>query len=172
MRVLIALDDSECSDLAFHSLLEKTWPNTAEFRILTVVEPLYPQPCFGGMYLPPAIEAQGEFEKLCRTRVKEKVKKMSEVFPNNAVSGDTLLGPVAECIIDDAKSWNADLVVVGSHGRRGFSRFLLGSVAEKVAGHAPCSVEIIKHKITGNEKCAFQKDEECLAETVAPGARG
>jgi len=47
-------------------------------------------------------------------------------------------------IIDDAKKWGADLIVVGSHGRTGLDRFLLGSVSEAVARHAACSVEIVR----------------------------
>ncbi len=170
MKILIALDDSECSDLAFHSLLERSWPETAEFRILTVVEPIYMQPSFGGMYMEPAVTAQVEFEKLCKMRVKEKVNKMHETLPHNQVDGDTILGPVAESIIDEAKTWAADLVIVGSHGRRGFSRFFLGSVAERVAGHAPCSVEIIKHKVTGKEKCVVKETHEQATEPLATGA--
>jgi nucleotide-binding universal stress UspA family protein len=163
MKILIALDDSECSDLAFHTLLERTWPEGAEFRILTVVEPIYMQPSFGGMYMEPAVNAQIEFEKLCKMRVKEKVNQMHEAFPNYVVEGET--------IIDEARSWPADLVVVGSHGRRGFSRFFLGSVAERVAGHAPCSVEIIKHKVTGTEKCVVHDKQEKSAEPVSTGAK-
>ena len=41
-------------------------------------------------------------------------------------------------------SWSADLIVLGSHGRRGWDRFLMGSVAESVAVHAHCSVEVIR----------------------------
>ncbi len=171
MKILIALDDSECSDLAFQSLLERTWPDGAEFRILTVVEPIYMQPSFGGMYMEPAVNAQIEFEKLCKMRVKEKVSQMRAAFPDCVIEGETMLGPVAESIIDEAKSWTADLVVVGSHGRRGFSRFFLGSVAERVAGHAPCSVEIIKHKLTGTEKCVVQDKQEKAAEPVSTGAK-
>jgi nucleotide-binding universal stress UspA family protein len=55
--------------------------------------------------------------------------------------------PVAtpqELILKEAADWGADLIVLGSHGRRGFSRFLLGSVSEAVASHAPCSVEVIR----------------------------
>ncbi|CAN5640095.1 universal stress protein [soil metagenome] len=153
MKVLIALDDSECSNLAFDSLAERIWPELTEFRIITVVEPAYIQaPPFGGVYSAPMIEAQIEFEKYCRERVKEKVETMKSRFPKNAVSGETLLGPVAELIIDEAKAWNADLIIVGSHGRKGFGRFFLGSVAERVAGHAPCSVEIVKHKLVSQEE--------------------
>ena len=44
-------------------------------------------------------------------------------------------------IIDHAAHWQADVIVLGSHGRKGLDRFLLGSVSEAVARHAPCSVE-------------------------------
>jgi nucleotide-binding universal stress UspA family protein len=47
-------------------------------------------------------------------------------------------------ILDFAKDWKADLIVVGSHGRRGLTRFMLGSVAESIARHAHCSVWIVR----------------------------
>ena len=49
-----------------------------------------------------------------------------------------------ELILNEASAWGADLIVVGSHGRQGASRFLLGSVSEPVAFHANCSVEIVR----------------------------
>jgi nucleotide-binding universal stress UspA family protein len=51
----------------------------------------------------------------------------------------------SEHIIEKAKKANADLIAVGSHGRKGLSKMLLGSVAEKVARNAPCSVLITRH---------------------------
>jgi len=49
-----------------------------------------------------------------------------------------------ETILQAADEWGANLIVCGSHGRKGFSRFLLGSVSEAIASHANCSVEIIR----------------------------
>jgi nucleotide-binding universal stress UspA family protein len=43
-----------------------------------------------------------------------------------------------------ADLWGADLIVVGSHGRRGVDRYLMGSVSEAVALHAHCSVEVVR----------------------------
>jgi nucleotide-binding universal stress UspA family protein len=48
-------------------------------------------------------------------------------------------------IVDEAAEWGANLIVMGSHGRTGLKRFLLGSVAQAVVGHAPCSVEVVRH---------------------------
>ena len=59
------------------------------------------------------------------------------------------VGDIRERIIDFAAEWSADLIVVGSHGRSGIERFLLGSVAEFVARHAACSVEIVRASVRG-----------------------
>ena len=49
-----------------------------------------------------------------------------------------------EIILQEAAEWPADLIVLGSHGNSGLTRFLLGSTSEAVATHAPCSVEVIR----------------------------
>ncbi len=61
-----------------------------------------------------------------------------------------------DAIIDTAQDWRADLIVVGSHGRRGLSRFLLGSVSQAVVAHAPCSVAVIRrlHEVAEKTYCA------------------
>jgi nucleotide-binding universal stress UspA family protein len=53
-------------------------------------------------------------------------------------------GDARDVILDWAKKWHPDLVLVGSHGRRGLDRFLLGSVSEAIVRHAGCSVEVVR----------------------------
>jgi len=60
------------------------------------------------------------------------------------LTSEAIVGRPAETIIETAKKWGADLVALRSHGYRGFTRFLLGSVSYAVASHAPCSVEIVR----------------------------
>jgi nucleotide-binding universal stress UspA family protein len=52
--------------------------------------------------------------------------------------------PPARGVVELAHELDADLVVVGSHGRRGVRRWILGSVAEVAARHAPCSTLIVR----------------------------
>ena len=74
-------------------------------------------------------------------------KILSEVAPGARVETLMPTGDPRELILDTAKAWPADLIVLGSHGLGGFDRFLMGSVSESVAVHAHCSVEVVR----GNE---------------------
>jgi len=56
----------------------------------------------------------------------------------------TLVGDAREILLDQARAWGVDLIVLGSHGRHGFDRLVLGSVSESVALYADCSVEVIR----------------------------
>lgn len=55
-------------------------------------------------------------------------------------------GDPRSVIADQAEEWSADLIVMGSHGYAGLKRLLLGSVAQHVVSHAPCSVEVVRSK--------------------------
>jgi nucleotide-binding universal stress UspA family protein len=53
-------------------------------------------------------------------------------------------GDASSAILDAAAKWPADVILVGSHGRSGLNRFLLGSVSDRVVRHAPCSVQVVR----------------------------
>ncbi len=146
MRVLVAIDGSECSAQAVDSLLERVWADGTVFRLITVIEPTFYMYGVPGGYVEPVVEAERELADYCRNLCADKAARIKKALPRCEVSTEVLKGLVAESIIDEAVQWAADLIVLGSHGRTGVKRFLLGSVAEKVASHAPCSVEIIKHR--------------------------
>jgi nucleotide-binding universal stress UspA family protein len=61
------------------------------------------------------------------------------------VKVDYKVGESREEICTAAKEWNADVVVIGRRGLRGFSEMLLGSVSNYIVHHAPCSVMVVQH---------------------------
>lgn len=145
MKVLIAIDDSECSNPVFKSVCNNPWPVDTDFIVLTVVEPI----TFGyndiELYYADAItQAQKEYVNRCRRFNAQKVEELKAQHNSGKVEGKILEGDPASLILDEAEGSNVDLIVLGSHGRKGFQKFLLGSVAEKVASHAKCSVYIVK----------------------------
>jgi nucleotide-binding universal stress UspA family protein len=68
------------------------------------------------------------------------------------LKGDTIIGHAEEVIINVAKEWDADLIMLGSHGYRGWKRLMLGSTSQAVAWHAPCSVQIVRAKGKNKEE--------------------
>jgi nucleotide-binding universal stress UspA family protein len=57
---------------------------------------------------------------------------------------DTLTGRLSDLVIEQAKKWRANLIVIGTHGRRGVGRFLLGSDAEQIVRMAPVPVLLVR----------------------------
>ncbi|MBA3860195.1 MAG: hypothetical protein C0507_25085 [Cyanobacteria bacterium PR.3.49] len=148
MKVLIAVEESECSRRALESVMERSWPEESQFRIISVYEPI---PANGQAIVSPgAIEwmmaAEAEMLKQKKLNLKENINNLKEHVAGCPVSGAILTGDIRNSILDEAKTWGADMIVLGSHGRKGLSKLFLGSVAEGVAGHADCSVEIVKQK--------------------------
>jgi nucleotide-binding universal stress UspA family protein len=133
-RVLLATDGSETASIAAEQLARRPWPDGSEFRIVTVEEPW-------------AIKSS-------RLDPQEAVSRAEQVLASAGLeaSGEVLSGNPREIILNDAKKWNADLIVVGSHGRRGFKRFLLGSVSEAVAMNAHCSVVVVRRAAPTSRK--------------------
>jgi nucleotide-binding universal stress UspA family protein len=129
-KVVLATDGSETSEQAALAVANRPWPEESEFRVISVEEPW-------------AI-------KLSRVRneneAQEAVSSAAQVLASAGLkaTGAVLSGNTKQAILQEAQKWAADLIVVGSHGRRGFRRFLLGSVSEAVAMNAHCSVIVVR----------------------------
>lgn len=143
MRILLAVDDSPHSDAAIKSVLERPWPAGSAFRLLCVVH----------TQLPFSVANGGVGLHNYRALTDSLLKTAQEFVDRMAVKLEILGLPIETCvrdgdprteIVEEAKGWGADLVVVGSHGRTGIARWLLGSVAAHIVRHAPCSVEVVR----------------------------
>ena len=143
MKILIAIDGSDFSQAALKSVIARPWPPDTAIKVLHVVEP--PSLLMGremGGYDP-------EFEvvwKALREQAKDLVEKAAEKLREAKfkVSTELVEGDPKSRILDAARDWHADMIVLGSHGRTGLGRFLMGSVSQDVVRHAHCSVEIIR----------------------------
>jgi nucleotide-binding universal stress UspA family protein len=100
---------------------------------------------------PLMFDAAGSLEQLQQQRTKEASQLTEKVAKSLAASGlstETVVhdGDPRSVIVDEAENWKADLIVVGSHGYTGIKKWLLGSVAQSVVSHAPCSVEVVRSR--------------------------
>ncbi|MGB9512812.1 MAG: universal stress protein [Candidatus Acidiferrum sp.] len=142
-RILLTTDGSKFSEAALHFLMQQVWPHESEVRVLHVMEPL-PLLAVRGMssyrsILDSLREARTEKAKSLVNQIAETLR-----IKNLKVSTAIVRGDSKSKILDAAEQWNAELIVLGSLGRTGLERFLLGSVSDTVARHAHCSTEIVR----------------------------
>ena len=127
-RILIAVDGSPIADRAAERGFELARSLGATVALVHVVDP---EP------LPEGGAAQAEHDG---KQLLAEIGRRSLLDPATFV----VLGKPATEIVSTARQWQADLVVIGSHGRARIERLLIGSVAEAVIRHAPCAVLVMR----------------------------
>jgi len=135
-RVLIAVDGEPLAAHAAEIGIELASSLGAEIAFVHAIDP--------GLSQAPGItpadliaEAEREGRRL--------IAGFSQLLPRTHAPLEFIhVGKPASEIIRTAKEWPADVIVIGSHGRHGIQRALLGSVAEAVMRHAPCPVLVIR----------------------------
>jgi nucleotide-binding universal stress UspA family protein len=144
-KILIAVDGSEIAERALQEAIKLAREGHSRLRILHVVDesPLWQAPEGIGVNYTTVIESFRE------TGRKIEAAALKSARDAGAEAESALLelsgaGRVAELIVEDAKEWGADLIVVGTHGRRGFAHLVLGSVAEGVSRAASTPVLLVR----------------------------
>jgi len=137
-RILIALDESAIAAHAASVGMQLATALGAEMGFVYVVDPAETVLADSGV---PAADLVAF--------AKDDAKRLLAVFQHRPAQATAPLefvavGTPAAEIVRTAREWPADVIVIGSHGRDGLERVLLGSVAEAVMRHAPCSVLVVR----------------------------
>jgi nucleotide-binding universal stress UspA family protein len=145
MNILLAIDDSKSSEAVAKALIAQAQPKGTELRLLHVIEPL-PIAYSGGEW-----GYSVDWQRVMQEQRKQAEEFVQQVATKLRAAGFSVTASVEEghpksVIVESAAKWPADLILLGSHGRKGIDRFLLGSVSEAVARHALCSVQIVRSK--------------------------
>ena len=147
MKVLLAIDGSPCSLAAVKEVGSRHWPEGTVVRLFAAVTtwfPSIPDPLLIGaaMYRDLIETERIRLDKLVESTAAELRK--SAAGKNLRIETTVVDGSPKEVIVEEAEKWGADLILIGSHGYGNVKRFMLGSVSQAVATHAPCSVEIVR----------------------------
>jgi nucleotide-binding universal stress UspA family protein len=152
MKILLAIDGSACSAAATDGVANQFFPTGTEVLVLTAVDWLR------HLSLAESFAEGADAAGAVLRRRDAMVREARELVEGSASRLRSAGFIVSTCvrtegdprvvILDVAESWPADLIVLGSHGRTGIDRFVLGSVAEHVVRHARCSVEVIRRSPT------------------------
>lgn len=157
MKILLAIDSSSASQNVIAEAATRPWPSGTRFCVLHIVDVL-------GMGR--SLAMIDEEKRYGQTLVAAAAEKL--VRAGHETSTDILVGFPRKAVVQYAKEWGADFVMVGSHGQRALSRFLLGSVAQAVLRTAPCSVEVVRRGI--HESSSSQGTKILLGTDGSDGA--
>jgi universal stress protein A len=143
-KILVPVDFSEPSRSALTYAAQLARAFDATIDVLHVWEvPVFVPPEFGmsaGPDLSLSELTRQNAERLLAAFVEDAAKRGIHVQ-----AAHTLAGVPSMTIVDAAKAGNYDLIVIGTHGRTGLSRALIGSVAERVVRHSSCAVLTVRH---------------------------
>ena len=143
MKILLAIDDSPFSEAATQAVIQHGRPEQTELYILHVIAPIESQPS-----IPHAVHAHDidAAQQALLKRGNEVVAHAAELLSKAGFTVHTAVetGDPGPTIVAFGAERQCDLIVVGSRGRKGLDRVLMGSVAEFVARHASSTVGIVR----------------------------
>ncbi len=170
MRILVAYDASACAAAAVDDLRRAGLPACADALVLSVAD-LVPIP--EESYDPRASPWVRQWRAARRRAAADAASwaekgraRLARRFPSWRISAETRADSPAWAIVERARTWKADLVVVGSHGRSALGRAWFGSVAQTVVHHAPCGVRV------GRPATARSRSRGVRVVVGADGSRG
>jgi nucleotide-binding universal stress UspA family protein len=142
-RILVPVDGSACSAHGLAEAIRLAKNQGGSIRLMHVVNEFILDPAYSPQaYSPNVIEAIKESGKAVLERAAGDVRKAGVVC--DTVLLESVGGPAADFIVAQAKEWPAELIVMGTHGRRGLRRLALGSDAESVVRLAPVPLLLVR----------------------------
>jgi nucleotide-binding universal stress UspA family protein len=141
-RILVPVDGSHTSTLGLQEAVRIALDQRAHLRIISVVDELVVAQQFEGFNASELIEALRDSGKRAISNALALVRKHDLRVETSMI--ETMGARVSDVIVREAKKWKADLIVMGTHGRRGFNRVVVGSDAEAVLRETPVPVLMVR----------------------------
>jgi nucleotide-binding universal stress UspA family protein len=145
MKILFPIDESPFSILAAQTVIEQAKPQNAVVLVLHIMDVL------ANLSMYDSYGTAADIKKIEEDReghAGELVEQAAKAIRDAGLTVTSRVerGEPKSAIVEIAKEWRADLIVIGSHGRKGVDHFLLGGVSEAVARYASCSVLIVRNQ--------------------------
>lgn len=137
-KIVIGVEDKILTEGIEDFFAQHSYPAGTQVKLLHAIE------AEEAVYAWPSDQYKKDADEL----ISSMTKRLQQRFPELEVSGEIVEGYAKEKIVENAQIWGADLIVVGSHGKQGLNKLLLGSVSTDVVSHAPCSVVVLRYPAT------------------------
>lgn len=161
MKVLLAISDRLFGDAIVRFASKHNWSEGSELKLIRVVTPLERQ---GGYSEEDKKVIFDEEMRLADKLLSQLKTSLMKAQPDLYITYEVMVGSPSHEILNCARNWPADMILLGSHGRDGLEKLLLGSVSHYVASHAPCSFCIVR--VSDSDVLDFELEEEDIPEEM------
>lgn len=141
MEILLGIDDSPHSRAALEHVKTAPWPKGTRVTVVSAAAPMLVSP--GEVAAPMVIEQINAGQLAYHRSLAEAAVRQLREAGLEAEARCPVADP-RHALLETAESEKVDLIVLGSHGRSGIAKLLIGSVASHVVTHAHCNVLVVK----------------------------
>lgn len=143
-RILVPVDGSPTSNAGLREAIDLAKGQSAALQLVHVVDYHYlaMTGMEAGAYIEDLMESLTQSGRRILGRAEALARKSDLAV--STVLLESPAGPAADAIVRQAKKWKADLIVIGTHGRRGVRRMLMGSDAEQIVRSSPAPVMLVR----------------------------
>jgi len=147
-KILVPIDGSPASTLGLNEAIKLARDQGAKLRLFHLVDEYVAVSSMDGVTLDTGDLLDAMRETGNKIVAKAQAQARRHGLTPEAVMLESFGGRAADFIVQQAKKWGADLIVLGTHGRRGVKRLVMGSDAEQVIRTAPVPVLLVRSKAT------------------------
>lgn len=144
MKVLLAIDEPSYADAIAEFVVTHKWEPDTEFKVISVIEPLKVGSMMAVLPGPLLDEWMEKRQGNAEALVEDFVRNIDGAVPKTNIQKKIVEGFATDEIMKEITIAKPDMLIVGSHGRHGIDRIILGSVSLFLVSHAPCSVVVIR----------------------------
>ncbi len=144
MKVLLAIDEPSYADAIAEFVVTHKWEPDTEFKVMSVIEPLKVGSMMAVLPGPILDEWMEKRQENAERLVEDFVRNIDAAVPKAKIVKYIVEGFATDEIMKEVTISKPDMLLVGSHGRHGIDRIILGSVSLFLVSHAPCSVVVIR----------------------------
>jgi nucleotide-binding universal stress UspA family protein len=142
MKAIVGTDGSPCSQVAIDLVGWLAWPQNTTLRVVSALDPLE----LSGLFVGFAAVETTSFEADIKQELEARVEAAAQALtgPGRMVEHRVVSGRPATAVCEQARTFGADIIAVGSRGRGPIESMMLGSVSAEIVGHAPCPVLVAR----------------------------
>lgn len=150
-RILVTMDDSKTAHYALDRAIDLAKEQKAQLRIIHVVDYVNLTAGVEGINVERFMDSLKEFGKELLQRSVTRAAEKGVKAQRKLIESSELMSHIADKILADASTWRADLIVIGTHGRKGIKRLFWGSVAESIIRNSTTPILIFRKKQRTNK---------------------